>query len=67
MEDHGFRIGIVWQGNRYHSNDVRSYPLAALRPLAAISGVRLISLQINNGSEQLESLETRHECGASRA
>ena len=54
--DHGFRIGIVWQGNRYHSNDVRSYPLAALRPLAAISGVRLISLQINNGSEQLENL-----------
>jgi hypothetical protein len=54
--DHGFRIGIVWQGNRYDGNDVRAFPLAALRPLAAISGVRLISLQINNGSEQLETL-----------
>ena len=52
----GFRIGIVWQGNRYDSNDVRSYPLAALRPLATISAVRLISLQINDGSEQLENL-----------
>ena len=52
----GFRIGIVWQGNRYDGNDVRSYPLAALRPLATISAVRLISLQINDGSEQLENL-----------
>ena len=34
--DHGFRVGIVWQGNRYDGNDVRSYPLAALRPLAGI-------------------------------
>jgi tetratricopeptide (TPR) repeat protein len=54
--DHGFRIGIVWQGNRYDGNDFRSFPLAALRPLAALSGVRLISLQINSGSEQLETL-----------
>jgi tetratricopeptide (TPR) repeat protein len=54
--DQGFRVGIVWQGNRYDGHDVRSYPLAALRPLATISGVRLISLQINDGSEQLENL-----------
>jgi tetratricopeptide (TPR) repeat protein len=54
--DHGFRVGIVWQGNRYDGNDVRSLPLAALRPLAAIPGVRLISLQINSGLEQLETL-----------
>ena len=54
--DHGFRVGIVWQGNRYDGNDVRAYPLAALRPLAGIPGVRLISLQINGGTEQLETL-----------
>ena len=54
--DHGFRVGIVWQGNRYDGDNVRSYPLDALRPLAAIPGVRLISLQINGGTEQLENL-----------
>jgi hypothetical protein len=54
--DHGFRVGIVWQGNRYDGNDLRSYPLTALRPLAAIPGIRLISLQINHGSEQLETV-----------
>ena len=54
--DDGFRVGIVWQGNKYDSNDLRSYPLAALRPLGAFPGVRLISLQINGGTEQLENL-----------
>jgi tetratricopeptide (TPR) repeat protein len=54
--DHGFRIGIAWQGNQYDSYDLRSYPLAALRPLAAIPGIRLISLQLNDGSEQFENL-----------
>ena len=56
--DHGFRVGIVWQGNRYPDGDVRSYQLDALRPLAAIPGVRLISLQINEGTEQLRALPT---------
>jgi tetratricopeptide (TPR) repeat protein len=54
--DHGFRVGIVWRGNKYDGNDVRSYPLAALRPLSAISGIRLISLQINDGTEQLTTV-----------
>jgi tetratricopeptide (TPR) repeat protein len=54
--DQGFRVGIVWQGARYDGNDVRSYPLAAVRPLAAIPGIRLLSLQINGGTEQLENL-----------
>ena len=64
IEDHGFRIGIVWRGNQYDDHDVRSYPLCALRPLAAIPGVRLISLQINGGTEQLENLppEMHVEC-----
>jgi tetratricopeptide (TPR) repeat protein len=54
--DHGFRIGVVWQGNNYNGDDLRSYPLDALRPLAKISNVRLISLQIKEGTEQLRSL-----------
>ncbi len=57
--DHGFRIGIVWQGNRYQGGDgFRSYKLEALRPLATIPGVRLISLQAGLGTEQLGTLPT---------
>jgi tetratricopeptide (TPR) repeat protein len=55
--DHGFRVGIVWQGNRYPGGDgFRSYRLETLRPLAAISGVRLISLQAGEGTDQLGNL-----------
>ena len=52
----GFRVGVVWQGNRYDSNDIRSFPLAALRPVAEVPGVRLISFQIGGGTEQLANL-----------
>lgn len=54
----GRRIGINWQGNRQHHADVyRSVPLAALRPLAEIPGLTLISLQFGAGSEQLTECE----------
>ncbi|MBV9785233.1 MAG: tetratricopeptide repeat protein [Acidisphaera sp.] len=53
----GLRVGIAWQGNPAGNVDAgRSYPLARLRPLAAIPGVRLISLQRGEGTEQLEKL-----------
>ena len=53
----GFKIGIVWQGNHNPEADrSRSLPLAALAPLAAIAGVRLISLQKGFGEEQLSEL-----------
>ncbi len=39
----GFRIGICWHGNA-KINLERSIPLTAFAPLAAIEGVRLISL-----------------------
>lgn len=43
---HGFKIGIVWQGNPGHANDKRrSLRLGELAPLAKIPNVRLISLQ----------------------
>ncbi len=55
----GFRVGIVWQGNVDHEHDrFRSLPLARLAPLAAIPGVRLISLQAVNGLDQLDRLPT---------
>jgi tetratricopeptide (TPR) repeat protein len=41
----GFRIGIAWQGSRNRIDRGRSVPLAMFAPLAAIPGVRLISLQ----------------------
>lgn len=53
----GFRVGIVWQGRPAHARDrLRSMPLAAFRPLAAVPDVRLISLQQGPGSEQLTAL-----------
>lgn len=54
---HGFRIGVVWQGNPDPIIDHgRSYPLAALAPIAALPGVRLIALQKNFGLDQLDAL-----------
>lgn len=40
---HGFRIGICWRGNP-KINLERNVPVASFAPLAAIEGVRLISL-----------------------
>jgi hypothetical protein len=54
LGDHGFKIGIAWQGNPDQRIDVgRSSPLAAFAPLAAVPGVRLISLQTHHGMEQV--------------
>jgi hypothetical protein len=39
----GFRIGVAWHGNKF-INLQRSIPLACFAPLAAIAGVRLLSL-----------------------
>jgi len=53
----GFKIGVVWQGNPNPDVDMaRSAPLIAFAPLAAIPGVRLISLQKGHGVEQLADL-----------
>ncbi len=58
----GFRVGIVWQGNRKHPFDhFRSIPLTAFEPLAKMPGVRLISLQKNAGTEQLNGAELPFE------
>jgi Flp pilus assembly protein TadD len=55
----GFNVGIAWQGSPTHSGDrQRSVPLWAFTPLAELPGVRLFSLQVGPGAEQL------HESGA---
>lgn len=50
----GMRIGINWQGfpGRFEDRG-RSFPLALFAPLAAVPGVRLISLQKGEGEEQV--------------
>jgi tetratricopeptide (TPR) repeat protein len=53
----GFKIGICWQGNPAGAIDKgRSVPLTEFGPIAAIKGVRLISLQRKHGVEQLAHL-----------
>ncbi len=52
----GFKIGIVWQGSRNKIDAGRSFPLTMFRALADIAGVRLISLQMHDGTEQLATL-----------
>jgi hypothetical protein len=51
----GFKIGIAWQGSpKYQGDAHRSVPLKEFAPLASLSGVRLVSLQMGYGSEQLQ-------------
>ena len=57
LGDHGLKIGICWQGNPGAKIDIgRSFPLRCFQPLAAMPGVRLISLQKAHGLDQLENL-----------
>jgi tetratricopeptide (TPR) repeat protein len=57
--DDGFLVGVAWRGNRYPEGDgFRSFRLDALRPLAALPNVRLISLQLKEGKEEIEKLPT---------
>ena len=52
-----FNVGIAWQGNPARKVDAgRSVPLRAFAPLAAVPGVRLVSLQRTHGLEQLGDL-----------
>ena len=52
-----FKVAICWQGSIKGKVDVgRSFPASLFQGLAQIDGVRLISLQKNEGVEQLENL-----------
>jgi tetratricopeptide (TPR) repeat protein len=54
--DGGFKVGVAWRGNHNDGDAWRSFRLDALQTLAAIPGVRLISLQLKDGIEELKSL-----------
>jgi Flp pilus assembly protein TadD len=50
----GFKVGIVWQGKPTNQGDCyRSIPFKHFEALAHVDGVRLLSLQVGPGSEQL--------------
>ncbi len=52
----GLKVGIAWQGNPAHPNDpYRSFPLAAMEPLAAVPGVEWIVLQWGQAIQQAAS------------
>ena len=56
--EHGFKIGIAWQGNPNAPIDYRrSIPLAEFVALSSLPGVRLISLQKHHGLDQLGRLQ----------
>lgn len=53
----GLRVGIAWQGwTDGSAAGARSIRLEHLRPLASVPGIRLISLQIGAGLEQVDQL-----------
>jgi tetratricopeptide (TPR) repeat protein/GR25 family glycosyltransferase involved in LPS biosynthesis/ADP-heptose:LPS heptosyltransferase len=57
LGEDGFRIGVAWQGEPNAKIDLgRSFPLRALAPIAALPGLRLISLQKHHGLEQIADL-----------
>jgi tetratricopeptide (TPR) repeat protein len=54
----GFRIGVGWHGNKF-INLQRSIPLSCFAPLAAIDGVRLISLMKDYDTIEMEAAGNR--------
>ena len=58
----GFKIGIGWQGSPPYVGDRwRSIPLGCFAPLAAMAGVRLVSLQKTAGRGQLAEVGDRFQ------
>ena len=53
LSDKGFKIGLCWQGATNIAG--RSFPLAALRAIAELENVRLISLQKGDGADQIQA------------
>lgn len=52
----GFKVGVVWQGSRKRIDVGRSVPPEMFRGLAAIPGVRLISLQKGAATDELHAV-----------
>jgi hypothetical protein len=57
LGDHGFRIGIAWQGNQLIlGSEGKAFAVSGLESISRLPGIRLIALQKNAGSEQLTQL-----------
>jgi tetratricopeptide (TPR) repeat protein len=55
--EHGFKVGICWQGNKgVVADSGRSFAVRHLEAIARLPGIRVISLQKNDGLEQLQDL-----------
>ena len=49
------KIGIMWQGNKLHRSDhKRSIPLKKMHPLFELNDIEFISLQKNEGRDQIK-------------
>lgn len=60
----GFRIGICWQGGPTATAIPRSFPLAMFATIAAMPGVRLISLQKDADGESFAPIPKVERLGA---
>jgi hypothetical protein len=57
-----FKVAINWQGNPKYAGDFhRSIPLRFFEPLGRVPGVRLFSIQKNDGVEQLAQVAGKFE------
>jgi len=56
LGQHGFKIGVCWQGRLGNVDIGRSFPLAGLSGIARLPGVRLICLHKGEGLAQLAGL-----------
>ena len=56
LDDGSFKVGVAWQGSATYARDrFRSIPLAHFVPLAQVPRVRLYSLQMGPGRQQLSA------------
>lgn len=56
LGNHGFRVGICWQGGTTAVDVGRSFPLSMFSSISRIDQVRLISLHKGDGECQLKNL-----------
>lgn len=52
----GYKIGIAWKGSKDSVTTRRNFPVTHFKGIAELPGVRLISLQKGDGSEELRRL-----------
>jgi len=53
---HGFKIGVAWKGSKVGTSIGKAFALAEFFGVSQLPNVRLISLQKNDGVEQLRDL-----------